>query len=180
MTHHAVSYKTADDIVMWPPESRTRSTIMPPVSIYGTAYDPFPNGDDGKEHPRAVRLLPLRIDWRMTMVLGCGNADVRSLKRHLRKTQLVGKDHRPRPRQEIDTRGIGSTKNEYRIRQLTRRMVMIHKSSAYHGIDLMQRSTTCSKNCTGTRPFETLTLGLRWGFKFSSVPSHFCLSTLCC
>ena len=83
---------------------------MPPISIYGTAYDPFPNGDDGKEHPRAVRLLSLRIDWRMTMVLGCGNADVRSLERHLRKTQLVGKDHGPRPRQEMDTRGIRSTK----------------------------------------------------------------------
>ena len=79
---------------------------MPPISIYGTTYDPFPDGhyihpfhdqiwdysgDDGKEHPRTVR-LSLRIDWRMTMVLGCGNADVRSLERHPRETQLVGKD----------------------------------------------------------------------------------------
>ena len=60
MTHHALelaSYKTTDDIVTWTPESRTRSKTMPPISIYGTAYDPFPNGDDGKENPRSVRLL---------------------------------------------------------------------------------------------------------------------------
>ena len=44
------------------------------------------------------------------LVLDRRNTDVRSFERHLRRTQLVGKDQGPHPRREMDTRGVGPAK----------------------------------------------------------------------
>ena len=95
----------------------------------GSTYDPFPDGhyihpfhnqtwdysdDDGKEAPRTVRspFVPLRF-LKLTegrrWLLGRRNADVCSLERNSRKTQLVGEDQGSRPRREMDAGSVGST-----------------------------------------------------------------------
>ena len=52
---------------------------------------------------------------------------------------------------------LDQQKDEYHFRKLTERMVTAAKSFALTGIDLVRRSIMCSKNCMGTRQFETLT-----------------------
>ena len=44
------------------------------------------------------------------LVLDRRNMDVCSFERHLRRTQLVGKDQGPHSRREMDTRGVGPAK----------------------------------------------------------------------
>jgi len=122
----------------------TRSIIMSTMLfIYGLSYDPFPGGhyihpfhektygyleDEGKEHPRTVRfpfvtsrLCDLTGRLLYLQVVGCGCCALSNAIRE--KPYWWEKIKEPALVEKWTQEALDQQRGEYRIRQLTRRMI---------------------------------------------------------